>query len=59
MVLKHPPRRDGVNERVKLGNPIDNLYGLRDSLVDLRKGWVSGVRRTDSRVPHHAGRDIG
>ena len=38
MIQKHPPRWESIKERVKLGNPIDNLNGLRDSLLDLRKG---------------------
>ena len=42
MVQKHPPRWEGIKERVKLGNPIDNLKGLRDSLLDLRKGGSPG-----------------
>ena len=43
MVQKHPPRWEGIKERVKLGNPINNLNGLRDSLLDLRKGGSPGL----------------
>ena len=42
MVQKHPPRWEGLKDRVKLGNPIDNLNGLRDSLLDLKKGGSPG-----------------
>ena len=43
MIQKHPLRWESIKERVKLGNPIDNLNGLRDSLLDLKKGGSPGL----------------
>ena len=42
MVQKYPLRWEGLKERVKLGNPINNLNSLRDSLLDLKKGGSPG-----------------
>ena len=40
MIQKHPPRWEALRERVKLESPVDNLKGLKESLLDLKPGGL-------------------
>ena len=42
MVKKHPVRWKPAQEFIRLGTPIDNLRGLRDSLLALKTGGSPG-----------------
>ena len=40
MVQKHLARWRELQDRVKLGSPVDNLKGLRESLLALKRGGL-------------------